>query len=355
MREPYLLAASVLTGLAIPASALPQLSSILPENSQLLWDLKQGSQPTVGEKIIPSVDISLPEFSSQALSVLEVSQPIVGEKIIPSVDVSSPEFSNQVLVTLTEPAPDLSSPETNRKLLSGSELYYQRLGSLKTGQIYTRVDDENLQSKWESANKHRLTYEDWKSLLALEAKAITQGQGANRLSILVGDSLSMWFPREKLPEGQLWLNQGISGDTTSGVLKRLAVFSATRPDVIYLMVGINDLRKGASDETILRNHRRIIQRLRREHPSTQIILQSILPIRLKTISNSRIRHINAQLALIAQQEGANYLNIHHWFTDVEGNLRSDLTTDGLHLSPDGYKVWESALQQIELKLTQRHN
>jgi lysophospholipase L1-like esterase len=352
MREPYLLAVSLLTGLVIPASALPQMSSILPQNSRFLWDLQQGSKSKVGEKIIPSADISLPEFSGGASTVLVSSQSKVSEKNIPSVDISLPKLSNQALLSLRKSLLNPSSPEVNRTLVSGNQLYYQRLASLKTGQIYTRTDD-NLQSLWESAKNHQLTYEDWKNLLALEAKAIASGQGKNRLSILVGDSLSMWFPREKLPTGKLWLNQGISGDTTIGVSRRLSAFSATHPEVIYLMVGINDLLKGASDESILRNHRRIIRRLHQIHPKTQIIVQSILPIRRTTISNSRIRHLNTQLALIAQQEGANYLNIHDWFTDFEGNLRSDLTTDGLHLSPTGYDVWYSALQQIEFKLSQR--
>ncbi|MBN3876317.1 MULTISPECIES: SGNH/GDSL hydrolase family protein [unclassified Nostoc] len=351
MRDPYLLAAGLLTGLAIPASALPHLSIVLPESSRFLWDLKQGSQTIVSTKIIPSVDLSLPELSGQAFQPLKSSRPIVSEKNVPSV----PEFSSQALPVSTESSLNPSTQATSLLLTSGNQLYYQRLAALKTGQIYTRVDSDNLQSLWESIKKRQLTYDDWKSLLALEARAIAQGQGANHLSILVGDSLSMWFPREKLPAGKLWLNQGISGDTSTGVLKRLGAFSATRPDVIYIMAGINDLRKGASDETILHNYRRIVRRLRQTHPKAQIIVQSILPTRLPKISNSRIRHLNIQLTVIAKQEGANYLNIYSWFTDMEGNLRPELTTDGLHLSQEGYDVWRTALQQIEYKLTQREN
>ncbi|MEH1967138.1 MULTISPECIES: SGNH/GDSL hydrolase family protein [unclassified Nostoc] len=353
MKDPYLLAAGLLTGLAIPASALPHLSIVLPENSRFLWDLKQGSQTIVSTKIINSVDLSLPELSGQALQPLKSShsQPTVDEKNVSSV----PEFSSQGLPTPTESLLNPSAQAAGLSLTSGNQLYYQRLAALKTGQIYTRVDSDNLQSLWESIKKRQLTYDDWKSLLALEARAIAQGQGANHLSILVGDSLSMWFPREKLPAGKLWLNQGISGDTSTGVLKRLGAFSATRPDVIYIMAGINDLRKGASDETILRNYRRIVRRLRQAHPQAQIIVQSILPTRLPKLSNSRIRHINTQLTQIAKQEGANYLNIYSWFTDMEGNLRPELTTDGLHLSQEGYDVWRTALQQIEYKLTQREN
>ncbi|MFN6499113.1 MAG: SGNH/GDSL hydrolase family protein [Nostoc sp. DedQUE01] len=359
MRDPYLLAAGLLTGLAIPASALPHLSIVLPENSRFLWDLKQGSQTIVSTKIINSVDFSLPELSGQVLQPLESSQLTPSQQNINSVDSSSPELSSQGLPALTtdstESSLNPSAQAATISLTSGNQLYYQRLATLKTGQIYTRGDSDNLQSLWESIKKRQLTYEDWKSLLALEARAIAQGQGTNHLSILVGDSLSMWFPREKLPVGKLWLNQGISGDTSAGVLRRLGAFSATRPDVIYIMAGINDLRKGDSDRAILNNYRRIVRRLRQNHPQAQIIVQSILPTRLPKLSNSRIRNINTQLTQIAKQEGANYLNIYSWFTDMEGNLRPELTTDGLHLSQEGYDVWRTALQQIEYKLTQSKN
>ncbi|BAY32848.1 GDSL family lipase [Nostoc carneum NIES-2107] len=354
MRDSYLLAASLLTGLAIPASALPQMSIILPENSQLKWELNQNSQLTVGEKAIPSFDISLSDFTSQALQFLN-TQPALAKKTIPNGNFSLPDLTNQELATPLQSSLNPISVGTNRTLASGSQLYYQRLAALKSGQVSKAVDDDTLRSLSESAKKPQLTYEDWKRLLALEAKAVAQSQGGNHLGIMVGDSLSMWFPEEKLPTTKLWLNQGISGDTSGGVLKRLGAFSQTRPDVIYVMAGINDLRKGLSDDVILRNHRQIMRRLKQNHPKAQIIVQSILPTRLSTISNQRIRNLNNQLALMAKQEKVSYANMYRWFTDFEGNLRLELTTDGLHLSPDGYEVWQAALEQIELRLSQRDN
>lgn len=377
MQEPYLLAASLLTGLAIPTSALPKVPNIRPENTDFLGDLKQRSQLPVGEKIIPKVDISLPEFSSRNFSKPENSPLAVTPK-----NTSWPEFSKSVLspskttptqenknssnldILLAQLANDSQpkagktssnlSYQTNQLIpVSGSQLYYLRLASLKTGQIYTRVDNDDLQPLWKSAKKQKLTYQDWKKLLAMEARAMSQGQGANRLSILVGDSLSLWFPKEKLPTGKLWLNQGISGDNSTGLVKRLTAFSTTRPEVVYVMIGINDLLKGTSDQTILINYRRMLRSLRHNHPNSQIIVQSILPIRRPQVSNQRIRHLNAQIALIAKQEQASYLNIHNWFTDFDGGLRPELSTDGLHLSPAGYDVWRAALEQIEYIVAQR--
>ncbi len=377
MSEPYLLAASLLTGLVIPTSTPPQIAN-LPKDSLSLLDLAEGFQAYESEKNSPrqiaapefssqteksslveegigKIETLLPKFTGKALSSPE--QLLTIGKNLPSLGILLSEFRRQGLSAPVQSSFNFNSQTTKTKSpVSGNQLYQQRLASLRTGQIYTRSDNEENLESFEELNKtFKLTYQDWKSLLAMEAKAITTGQGTNRLSILVGDSLSLWFPKDRLPTGKLWLNQGISGDTSEGVSKRLSAFATTKPDVIYLMVGINDLRKGATDKSILVNSSRIIHSLRQSHPTSQIIVQSILPVRSLTISNSRIRHINAQIAVIAQRRGANYLNIHNWFTDINGNLRSELTTDGLHLSPAGYQVWQFALEQIEYKVAQIYN
>lgn len=372
MRDSYLLAVGLVTGLTLPASALPQIADIQPDSSRLASDVKQSSQTNtspetslspfntqisraVDEKSLPTLfNVSLPEFSSQPLLPAQVAQSIAGEQN-PNTDSSLPQSTQPESLIPLNSFFNLNSQPPKEPLATGSQLYNYRLAALKIGQIYTRQDADSDKLLRDAGKKQQLTYDDWKTLLALEAKAIAQGQGKNRLSILVGDSLSMWFPKEKLPSGKLWLNQGISGDTSTGIVNRLEAFSQTRPEAIYIMAGINDLRKGADDKVILRNYRRIIRNLRQSHPKTQIFVQSILPTSLTTISNSRIRQINTRLEQIAKEEKVNYLNIHSWFANADGNLRSDLTTDGLHLSAEGYEVWRFAIQQVEFKLSQSKN
>lgn len=312
MKNLYLLAAGLLAGLVVPTSTLSQL--VLSQSTSP--STQQSSQSVTEQKVLPQF-----QFNNQ----------------VPIESSWQPNYQPNYEQGIPQPA-------------SGNELYYQRIAALKAGEIYTRLPDATSQPLPMSAKKRQLTYEDWKNLLVLEARAMAKGQGRNHLSILVGDSLSMWFPKDKLPAGELWLNQGISGDTSSGILKRLSAFSQTNPQVIYIMAGINDLLKGATDEQILQNHRRIIRYLHQVHPQTQIIIESILPTRLSIVPNSRIRNLNQQLALIAKQEGANFLNLYDFFTDYQGKLREDFTTDGLHLKPAGYNIWYSALDQVETKL-----
>jgi lysophospholipase L1-like esterase len=202
--------------------------------------------------------------------------------------------------------------------------------------------------------RHQLSYPQWLDMLKQEAK-ITADKNPQRLTILAGDSLSLWFPPELLPEDRNWLNQGISGEVSNGLLQRLDFFDRTQPDMILVMVGINDLIRGLEDQEILTNYRQIISYLRRKHPQAEIVIQSILPHgaggttwegkeKLLAIPNSRIRKLNQELNNIAIKKGARYLNLHPLFTDQQGNLRSNFTTDGLHLSPPGYLVWRTALQ-----------
>lgn len=234
-------------------------------------------------------------------------------------------------------------------------MYQQRLFALHTSQIYTRLSGEVYQP----------TYQDWLNILKQEVNLIktesSENIGLSRLNIILGDSLSMWFPNPLLPSGRLWLNQGISGDTTSRILQRLDIFDQIQPDAIYILAGINDLKNKVSVKEILGNYQKILDYLQQKYPETQILVQSIFPTKLPTealtfsIPNSLIRELNQTLAQQVKNRGIIYLDFHQRFTDNQGNIRPELTTDGLHLSLEGYKVWQFALKQTESRLTKNRD
>lgn len=217
----------------------------------------------------------------------------------------------------------------------------------------TKIRDEPSTGK-----RRKLNYQQWLDVLKQEAEVAAKNKGKN-LNVFLGDSISLWFPTDLLPENITWLNQGISGETSAGVLKRLNLLDKTQPQKIFVMIGINDLIRGIDDATILENYRQIVDSLRRQHPKTEIVVQSILPHgaeeatwegkdKLIKISNHRIRQLNTELQNIASKAGAKYLDLHRLFTNQEGNLLNDFTTDGLHLSHEGYIVWRSALKIFEV-------
>lgn len=238
----------------------------------------------------------------------------------------------------------------------------QRLTN-SVGTITDATFSEPQSAKPELGPRHQLNYQQWVDILRKEAKSAEQ-KPPQHLSILLGDSLSLWFPPELLPEHTNWLNQAISGETSEGILKRLDLFDRTQPKVIFVMIGINDLIRGVSDEIILENQRQMIRYLRRVHPTAQIFVQSILPHggaestwegreHLLAVPNNRIQQLNQQLQTIATKQGVKYLDLYSLFANQQGNIRREFTTDGLHLSSQGYIVWRTILQiysQPELEL-----
>jgi lysophospholipase L1-like esterase len=201
--------------------------------------------------------------------------------------------------------------------------------------------------------RHSLDYEQWVALLAAEAKAAI-AIDAPRQNILLGDSLTLWFPADMLPGRKTWLNQAISGESSWGLRDRLYLLDETAPEAVFIMVGINDLIWGGSEADLVYNVRMMINYLRQTHPQARVVVQSILPHggeaatwegrdRLQAIPPELIRTVNTQLKAVATETGADFLNLYPLFANGDGYLRADLTTDGLHLNQDGYMVWRTAL------------
>ena len=245
-----------------------------------------------------------------------------------------------------------SLPNSTSNLLprSGIQLYRQRLAALQSGQIHTRLPNHSFASTWRNATGQP-SYEQWRTLLTNESQSIAR-RSSGPVAVMLGDSLSLWFPSDRLPQSSVWLNQGISGETTRGVLLRSTDLATAQPSTIYVMAGVNDLKRGLRDADILNNISQTLKQLRQRHPNAQIVLQSILPTRSTQVPNDRIAQINTWLSVVAKRQGAYYLDIHSHFTARDGYLRSDLTTDGIHLSDRGYAVWQSALNQSEVYLAQ---
>lgn len=359
MSEWCLLAASLMAQGQVPGgqlAAMLNLPDFLPDAANAgISRLCPAKTPEIGAKAfvtLSAIDRSRPEFSRTPVpDIVSMPQLLVRTEQSPSAPTRPNLSGYQEVSGIAAPVSSSSSVSPSTPLvlperpITGSQLYQQRLAALQVGKTYTRLPTNSFQDQWINAGEQP-TYEQWQQLLQQEAKAMSNGQGNSRLTVLVGDSLSLWFPSELMSTDRFWLNQGISGDTTAGVLRRLSTFDETRPDTIYVMAGINDLRRGATDAEVLNNLRQIMRQLKQTHPQAKIIVHSILPTRLSALPTDRIRRLNYAIAIAAQEESVFFLNLQPSFMDNNGILRRDLTTDGIHLNPQGYRTWESIMAAI---------
>jgi len=165
--------------------------------------------------------------------------------------------------------------------------------------------------------------------------------------IFLGNSItdgSEWFELLQNPRAK---NRGISGDTSEGVLFRLYQVTRVQPAKVFLLIGINDLSKNVSPDTVYANICKIVSTIRTKSPKTKVYVQSILPVNntFKTFSahTSRtplVKDINQRLKNICPKLGATFVDLFSELKNPNDDLLNPLyTNDGLHLLGEGYKAW----------------
>lgn len=171
-------------------------------------------------------------------------------------------------------------------------------------------------------------------------------------TIFLGDSITYGGDWSKLFPGVPVENRGIGGDTTTGLLNRLDEIIAQRPSQIFLMIGTNDLCYDRSIPNIVKNYSIILNRFHSELPHTQIYIQSVLPFNdnlfpsngLRT--NNNIKLLNIELKKLANKYNYPYIDLSSSFTGFDGRLPVGLTSDGLHLSENGYIIWRDQIRGL---------
>jgi len=155
------------------------------------------------------------------------------------------------------------------------------------------------------------------------------------------------------------VNRGISGDITEGILARLDEIIFYKPLAVFLLIGINDIfdtdisnRKKITTLYVANNIIKIANQIIDQSPSSKIFVQTILPINHEiyieengffpehNVSLSeQIIQINSMIMNQAAGQQYKFIDLHSVFTDQDGLMNREYTTDGVHLNNNGYAVW----------------
>ena len=170
--------------------------------------------------------------------------------------------------------------------------------------------------------------------------------------VMLGNSLTEHGHWNELFPGLPLLNRGIGGDNIRGMTERLSGILRQQPEKIFIMAGINNiLFRNCPIPELTEGMEEMIRMIRTQSPETRIFIQSVLPVNddnagsnhLISKKNAKIQDFNLRLAAICSQQSIQFINLFESFVDRNGNLKSDLSTDGIHLNPRGYKLWASLI------------
>jgi lysophospholipase L1-like esterase len=137
-------------------------------------------------------------------------------------------------------------------------------------------------------------------------------------------------------------NYGISNQTTRQLLQALPVYkSLNRVSAIVLTIGINDFHHGLQ-EGINERLQQIIDAFPREKP---LIWSAIMPSRAVQNTVEIIQANRAIKSLCEKRGNCVFVDTWRFLTDENGQMVQRYFLDGVHPSPEGYKLWISALKQ----------
>ena len=96
----------------------------------------------------------------------------------------------------------------------------------------------------------------------------------------------------------------------------------------------------------------IAKKIKTKSNDSKVFIQTLLPISIKKstkdyeLYNHSIGTINEIIVENQQKKLYSIIDLYALFVNSEGQLREDLTYDGLHLNEEGYKVWSNFIKPI---------
>ena len=165
--------------------------------------------------------------------------------------------------------------------------------------------------------------------------------------VFLGDSLTEYYDVDKYyPEFNV-LNRGIGGDTSFGVEKRLkeSVYDAN-PKVTAMLIGANN------QNSLMDNYEKILQSFKQNAPDMKVVLLSLTSMTdYWGEFNQKAKENNVKIKEYANTYGYEFVNLYDPLLDENtGELKSEYTIDGGHLTDKGYEIVTNQIKPVLHKL-----
>ena len=155
-------------------------------------------------------------------------------------------------------------------------------------------------------------------------------------SLTDGCDLSRYYPEF------ITANRGIGGDTTIGLEDRMGVsLYDLKPKVAVILIGGNNLN------TMLDNYEDIIVGIEENCPETEIVICSLTSMGMDWGHKNQIAaYNNVFLKKLAMKHDCAFVDLYTpLFDENTGEIHAEYTTDGAHLTHEGYLVLTGAVKE----------
>lgn len=119
---------------------------------------------------------------------------------------------------------------------------------------------------------------------------------------------------------------------------------------IYFQIGINEMGRGTLDG-FMTAYEESVKKFRELQPDAVIFVQGIMKVAKEKsdkdpiFNNVGIEQRNERIAALADEKNIFYLDMNEVVCDEDGNLKSNLTFDDVHLYGSKYDIWVDYLKE----------
>lgn len=199
------------------------------------------------------------------------------------------------------------------------------------------------------ANREIRLPESWEATIAKFEAADRQTPVPQNGIVFIGaSSIVRWSLPESFPElGAKAINRGFGGSLIGDSVHfadRIVI--PYKPRIVVLYAGDNDVETSATAEQIAAGFTKFDQKVHAALPDARIIFISIKPSIRRWAFMDKIRGANALVkGYIGKHRHLVFVDIVPQMLGADGKPRPELlVADGLHMTPEGYKVWTAALK-----------
>jgi lysophospholipase L1-like esterase len=172
--------------------------------------------------------------------------------------------------------------------------------------------------------------------------------------VFLGDSITSSYDLiTHFPDHNI-INSGVWGDRTDQAHERLeSDVIAYNPAKVFILLGINDVGYGRTNEDITSRIEAIINEIQKECSKTKVYLISVYPMNVVDFPtthpilsgdiNDVVNELNEMLKELANDLKVEYLDIAQYLKNETGELKKEYTVEGLHLTNKAYEVISEVL------------
>ena len=185
-----------------------------------------------------------------------------------------------------------------------------------------------------------------KSIQRFEARDRTGPPRQDRVLFVGSSSIRGWRLGKSFP-GRGFVNRGFGGSQMSDLLHFVdRIVIPYRPKAVVIYEGDNDIASRKSPERVLADFKAVVQRVHEALPKTYVLFICIKPSLKRWKLVEKMRKANRLIRAHTEgEERLHYVDIDTPMIGLDGKPRPELfKEDGLHLKPEGYKVWADALK-----------